>query len=191
MKTFLEILTEAINPKIICIYAGRFQPFHPGHKESYDNLVQEFGKDDVYIGTSDKVELPKSPMNFKEKKKIITTMFKDIPKDHIVQVKNPYNPVEVLEKFPEDTVFVTAVGKKDADRLGKGKYFDFYKRGSATLGYKEGGYIFIIPKNTRVNLSGTQVRETFSKATDKDEAFKSIYGKLDNGLAKLLGDKIQ
>lgn len=190
MKTFLEILTEALNPKIVCVYAGRFQPFHPGHKESYDNLVKEFGKDNVYIGTSNKVELPKSPMNFKEKKKIITTMFKDIPTDHIVQVKNPYDPKEVLEKFPEDTVFVTAVGKKDADRLGKGKYFDFYKAGAST-GYKDGGYIFIIPKNVTVNLSGTQVRETFSKADDKESAFKSIYGNLNKGLAKLLGDKIQ
>jgi len=176
--------------KTICVYAGRFQPFHPGHKESYDNLVKKFGKDSVYIGTSDKVELPKSPLNFKEKKRLITTMFKDIPKDHIVQIKNPYAPKEIMEKFPDDTVYVGAVGKKDADRLGKGKYFDMYKDG-ATGGFKDKGFIFIIPKNVGVALSGTQVRETFSKAEDKEEAFKKIYGKINKPLAKLLGSKIQ
>jgi len=190
MKTFKQHLAEA-ERKVICVYSGRFQPFHPGHKESYDNLVKEFGKDNVFIGTSDKVELPKSPLKFVEKKKVITTMFKDIPKDKIVQIKNPYNPKEILSQFPEDTVFVTAVGKKDGDRLGKGKYFDFYKKGSLDKNFKEGGYIFVIPRNVKVNLSGTQVRETFSKSDDKAAAFKQIYGSLDKKLAKLLGDKIK
>ena len=40
----------------------------------------------------------------------------------VVQVKNPYNPQEILSKFPEDTTYIAVVGEKDSQRL-KGKYF--------------------------------------------------------------------
>ena len=47
--------------KTIVIYSGRFQPFHKGHYNTYQNLTKKFGKDNVYIGTSNKIEKPKSP----------------------------------------------------------------------------------------------------------------------------------
>ena len=56
----------------------------------------------MYVGTSDKVQLPKSPFNFKEKVKITNSMF-GIPKNKIFKVKNPYKPVEILKKFDEKT----------------------------------------------------------------------------------------
>lgn len=40
----------------VVIYGGRFQPPHPGHKGVYDFLVNKFGKDRVYIATSDKTD---------------------------------------------------------------------------------------------------------------------------------------
>jgi hypothetical protein len=53
----------------------------------------------------------------------MTTMF-DIPKNKVVMVKNPYAPTEILEKFPPETSYVTAVSEKDAERLQRNdKYF--------------------------------------------------------------------
>ena len=42
------ILTEGIEKKVV-VYAGRFQPFHKGHYLTYDHLVKQFGKDNVYM----------------------------------------------------------------------------------------------------------------------------------------------
>ena len=64
-----SILSEAdsVN-KVIVVYSGRFQPFHKGHYATYDHLVKKFGKDNVYVGTSNKTDNQKSPFDFKEKK---------------------------------------------------------------------------------------------------------------------------
>jgi len=45
----------------VVVYSGRFQPFHKGHYATYDHLVKKFGKDSVYIGTSDVTDNKKSP----------------------------------------------------------------------------------------------------------------------------------
>ena len=36
----------------VVLYPGRFQPFHYGHKSSYDHLVDQFGSDKVFIITA-------------------------------------------------------------------------------------------------------------------------------------------
>ena len=113
-KFLVESIMEDKNPikKTVVIYVGRFQPMHKGHAGTYQHLVKKFGKDNVYVGTSDKVQLPKSPFNFKEKVKIMTTMF-GIPKSKIHKVRDPYKPTEILKKFDEETTaFVTVVGEK-------------------------------------------------------------------------------
>ena len=56
----------------VVIYPGRFHPFHKGHKSVYDTLVKRFGKDRVYIATSNKVDPPKSPFTFDEKRAMMT-----------------------------------------------------------------------------------------------------------------------
>ena len=111
----------------IAIYAGRFQPFHKGHDSAYKQLVTKFGEENVYVATSEPKETStRNPFKFGEKKQLMTAMF-DIPSERVVQVKNPYKPVEVLSKFdPKKTAFITAVGEKDGDRLSHGKYFKKY-----------------------------------------------------------------
>jgi len=95
---------------VVVVYPGRFQPFHKGHHHSYSQLVREFGKKNVFIATSNKTETGRSPLGFKEKKVIMTTMF-SIPSSQIVQVKNPYAPSEILNKYDSDsTILVVAVG---------------------------------------------------------------------------------
>jgi len=177
----------------VVVYSGRFQPFHNNHYKTYKDLVNKFG-DNVYIATSNKTVPNKSPFNFKEKHKIITTMFKDIPKDKVVQIKNPYNPQEILSKFDDDTVYIAAVGEKDSKRLG-GKYFEKYEDGREFKGYKEQGYTYINPLNTlKYNgeiISGTSSRENLgSNEETATKFFNTIYPKFNKDIFNLIRSKI-
>ena len=180
----------------VAVYAGRFHPFHIGHYETYQNAVREFGKNNVYIATSNKVDPPKSPFNFKEKYKIITTMF-PVPKDNVVQIKNPYKPEEVFKKFSKDTAYIAIVGKKDAQRLLHGKYFEMYNSNMELEGYEEKGYVWIAPENRVTHegqqVSGTMVRKIFSEAAeeDKKDLFLSLYPKWDKNIFELITSKIK
>jgi nicotinic acid mononucleotide adenylyltransferase len=42
-----EIANEIISPRVVVIYAGRFQPFHINHYEAYKYLVNKFDADNV------------------------------------------------------------------------------------------------------------------------------------------------
>lgn len=187
-----QILLEDENPikKTVVIYVGRFQPFHKGHYGTYQHLVKKFGKDNVYVGTSDKVQLPKSPFNFKEKVKIMTTMF-GIPKSKIHRVKNPYKPTEILKKFDEETTaFVTVVGEKDKNRLG-GKYFQPYK-GDPSEGYRDRGYVYAAPMSGN-SVSGTEVRNGLSVGSDEQKKNffnKRAYGKFNKTIFNLITSKL-
>ena len=191
-KFLVESIMEDENPikKTVVIYVGRFQPMHKGHYGTYQHLIKKFGKNNVYIGTSDKVEKPKSPFNFKEKVKIMTTMF-GIPKSKIYKVKNPYKPTEILKKFDEDTTaFVTVVGEKDKNRLG-GKYFQPYK-GEPSVGYRDGGYVYAAPQSGG-GISGTETRNGLSVGSDeqKQNFFKKrAYGKFNATIFKMITDKL-
>jgi hypothetical protein len=181
--------------RTVAIFTGRFQPFHAGHYSIYEALVKRFGKDNVYIASSNVTDAIKSPFAFNEKKEIMTRMF-DIPEEMIVQVKNPYAPVEILEKLPPDTAYVTAVSQKDADRLGKGKYFKNLDDvpEDERKAFKDQGYFIVAPEMQLTvngqNISGTQLRAVMGdpSITDraKEEIFTKVYGKFD----KKIFDKI-
>ena len=187
-----QILLEDDNPikKTVVIYVGRFQPFHKGHHGTYQHLVKKFGKDNVFIGTSNKTDKLKSPFKFNEKVKIMTTMF-GIPKSKIHQVKNPYKPTEILKKFNEDTTaFITVVGEKDKARLG-GKYFQPYK-GEPTEGYRDRGYVYSAPMAGN-SVSGTEVRNGLSNGSDeqkKDFFTDRAYNKFNKTIFNLITSKL-
>jgi hypothetical protein len=177
------------NQNEIAIFSGRFQPFHTGHYSIYKALVDKFGKDNVYISSSNIIDPIKSPFPFKDKKAIMNKMF-DIPLNKIVKVKNPYSPVEILNKFPEDTKYITAVSQKDANRLEQGgNYFKNYDKVSYNKkkGYEDEGYYIIAPemqlKVNRKNISGTQLRATFGNdlltTKEKKDIFNQVYPKFD------------
>ena len=187
-----SILGEAdgVDNKVV-VYSGRFQPFHKGHYATYSHLVKKFGKDNVYVGTSNKTDNNKSPFNFKEKVMVMTTMF-GIPSNKIVEVKNPYVPTEVLKKFDKDTTaFITVVGKKDASRLG-GKFFTPYKDNLDFEGYEDMGYVYIAPEQSNA-ISGTDVRMGLRRGSDEDKKqffTKRAYPKYNDKIFKLISDKL-
>ena len=85
-----QITEENSNIKvIIAIYPGRFQPMGKHHAKTYQWLTGQFDK--AYVATSGKVDLPKSPFSFAEKKKIINSH----GISNVVKVKNPYKAEEI------------------------------------------------------------------------------------------------
>ena len=184
------ILTEDIEKKVV-VYAGRFQPFHKGHYLTYSHLVKQFGKDNVYIGTSNKTDNIKSPFKFKEKKMIMMKMF-GVPSSKIVQIKNPYAPKEIIGKFDKNkTAFITVVGEKDRYRL-KGKYFEPYHPDRVEKGYEEKGYVYVAPAQGG-GISGTEVRKSLSSGDDeiRKAGFKKAYnGKFNPKIYKFITDRL-
>jgi hypothetical protein len=180
------ILGEAAQmDKVVVVYSGRFQPFHKGHYATYDHLVKKFGKDNVYIGTSDVTDNKKSPFGFKEKKAIMMKMF-GIQSNKIFNVRNPYAPQEILNKFDSDTTgFITVVGEKDSSRLG-GKYFTPYK-GKVEAGYLDRGYVYAAPAQPNA-ISGTDVRYWLSAGSEEERKknFTKAYPKFDDQIFKLI-----
>ena len=181
--------TPSGQKRTVAIFTGRFQPFHAGHYSIYQEMVKRFGKENVFIATSDKTEAGTSPFGFSDKEQIMTTMF-GIPEEMIVQVKRPYTPVEVLQTLPPETTYVTAVSQKDAERFRRGSYMEPYDDKSADKGYADKGYYIVTPE-LKVdvdgkNISGTQLRSIFGNPniTDevKQEIFTKVYGKFDKGI---------
>lgn len=183
--------------KTIAIYPGRFQPFHRGHMSAYNKLVEKFGKENVYIATADPRETSeRNPFTFAEKKAIINSMFK-IPSENIVKVKSPYKPTEILQKFdPNETIFVTAVGEKDGDRLRQGRYFRAYGDEDDDIPYSKGGYFVTIP-NFKVEgdiMSSTKIREKLGSpavsTAEKVDFFKDVYGQYHRKLFDMMTSNI-
>ena len=189
-------LLEALNKqRVVVIYPGRLQPMGAHHYAAYKHLVAKFGAANVYVATSNVIG-PKSPFSFAEKKKIINVA--GVPSSKIVKVKDPYKAVEIVSKLPKDTAVVFAVGAKDGDRLVSGKYFDKYKAGKKMDGYKEHGYIYIIPhislKVKGREMSGTSIRAALGnkglKTPEKRKLFKQIFGHDKKDIYKLVVDKL-
>lgn len=191
----------AKNQKFVVSYSGKFNPFHYGHMDIYEQLVKKFGKENVYITTADlnqsRVGNPEYDNNhfltFDEKKLIMTKMFK-IPASKIVKVANNYAPKELTGMFSSDTAYISIVGAKDAERLGKGKYFEEYSDGIELQGYFDKGYYYIQENRPGVNMSATEVRNFFRDPNNdlkaKEHFFKKIYGRFDAGIFNMINAKL-
>ena len=183
--------------KLIAVYPGRFQPFGPHHKASYEFLKSRY--DEVYIVTSGKTGGARHPMNFAQKKKHMIKM--GIPSKAIVQEKQPYIPKKLLSKFDGDTTAVVfAVGEKDEGRLTSGKYFKPYRKNYNRLqGFDNHGYTLQIPHTSikvgGMEISGTTMRKLLgSEKFDlkaKEKFFKKLFGYFDQKTFDLFTNSFQ
>lgn len=204
--TKLQSLSDFLNENkklsnIVVSYSGKFQPFHIGHYDIYEQIVKKFGKNNVYITTADlnPKYMGKSDydhnhvFSFEEKQQIISQMF-NIPVNHIVKVANTYAPKELTGMFPKETAYISIVGAKDAERLKKGKYFEEYSEDKPLLGYFDKGYYYIQENRPSVKLSATEVRNFFRNPKNDDKAkrifFKKIYGKFNEEIYNMLNSKL-
>ena len=112
-------LSEVIGAqRIVAIYGGRFQPAGSHHIKTYQYLVNKFGRNNVFIATSD-VTGDKSPFTFAEKKKILTAY--GVPSSKIVKTKSPYRADEIkkklsivditIDRIPMQKIFFNIYGK--------------------------------------------------------------------------------
>jgi cytidyltransferase-like protein len=196
--------------KTIAVYPGRFQPFHKGHAQVYKWLKSKFGN--ATIATSNKVEAPKSPFNFKEKKKMMELA--GVASSDIHEVRNPYIASEILKGYDgSKTVVVFAVSQKDMDedprfsfkptKSGKPSYLQPYpKDGKGVQPFgdpdKPRAYVVVTPTFDFEVLgeparSATEVRKQFASANRETQIkiIKDLFGKYDKGIHKVMDEKIK
>ena len=192
---------------IVAVYAGRFHPFHKGHRAVYDSLVSKFGADRVFVATSGKQNDTDSPFSFKEKAAMM--MLTGIPAKAISQEVSPYKPDNVLKKFPTDTAVVFAVGQKDMDenpRFTPGlkkdgtptNYQPLDNKKVADLeGYEKHGYLIVAPtvKFTVLNqpaTSASELRKRYAELGDEQrgEFIKDLFGKYDEVIQKVMDRRL-
>ena len=188
--------------KVIAIYPGRFQPFGRHHADAFKWLASKFGEENTFIATTNKVDPPKSPLDFEEKEKIIS---KYGIGNKVVNVKNPYQSVEITQNFdPKTTAVVFMVGDKDMKedprfsmkpkRDGSPSYFQKYDPKQKMEGYDKKGYLIIAP-HVSYNIdgigemSGTNIRKALSDPKSTKEQFKDIFGWYDPSIEKMLKKK--
>ena len=188
MKSFKQFLLEN-QTKYVAIYGGRFQPMHKGHHSVYRKACDMFGKDNVYISTSNKINLDDkkgkiSPFNFEDKKRIMTDLY-GIDEDKIVQTKSPiFAPAEIVSEKPDHAV-IMIVGDKDVDRYHAADYSEF-------VGFDHlapNGHYFYNAGNQEGGLSSTDIRSHLS--TGYKEAFSKVFGKYDEDLHNMVQDRLQ
>ena len=202
---FISELFESRASKLLVTYPGRFQPFHLGHKEVYDNLVAKFGRDAVYIVTSNKTNATDSPFNFSDKVQLMTAA--GIPADRILEVSNTYQIPPQFKTQEDHLIFVTAVGAPDANRLkpdslkkdGTSSYFKSWKGIKDAESADQQGYVIVMPEEHKAITIGRQTFDV-SHGTDNRNLWKAIsknakkrteylmqmYGRADPNIAKIL-----
>ena len=206
MEVFEQWLAEDSKKikKVIGIYGGRYQPFGPHHKKTFEWLKKQV--DVAYITTSNIKKPPKHPMNYKEKLRHITKM--GISSGEVVNERVPLVANKVLKKYDSDTTAVIYIfGEKDAGRLSGGKkksgglaYFQDYKKNKNNLkGYEEHGYFLTAPhvsvKVGGKEVSGTVMRELLGSPKYSDEErrklFKDAFGYFDEGVYLMMHNKFK
>jgi len=215
---FDKLVNEILMPQknnLIVIFPGRFQPFHTGHKKFYELAKKQFPAADFFIATSDIPEKDAAkdperyPFNFNEKKEIM--MSAGIPENEIVQVKQPYKPIEILKNYdPNVAKVIYIVGEKDMKddprfafgmtKKGKPTYFQPFKNLNELQPFKEdGGHGYIFSPGTiqfSVNgkniTSASELRNLYKSSDEntRKEIIKQILGKFDPKIYSLFNSKL-
>lgn len=195
--------------KLFVIYPGRFHPFHKGHKSVYDYLNTKYGGSEVFITTTDKVELPKSPFNFQEKVKMMTLT--GIPLDRIIQVTSNYNLINLVGRIPIDIKkdsIIFAVSEKDmmedprfskfVKKDGSPAYLQPLPKKITNLEPAEKhGYIDTVPTTDFVVLgkparSASELRSQYTKLTPKEKKLfiGDLFGKYSEEVKQIMDTKL-
>ena len=192
-----DIITLEVTKDLIVFYGGRFQPMHNGHYQVYQDLVQKFGSNNVFISTmvGKLAEPERDPFTFDEKAMLMTKMF-GIPSDHIINT-HPYN-VDMTKagRDPKKTALVLVYGEKDANRLKMGflKWWkDTVAKGEPMLTADEAGYVYTVPIKDE-GRSASDFREVIrSDAPDekKKQKFTEFFGKFDQEVYDFVYNKLR
>lgn len=216
--SFENYLNGQIDPELLVIYPGRFQPAHKNHAKVYNFLITKFPYASVFISTSNKVSLPRSPFSFDEKKRMLISA--GVPEDKIIQTSNPYQAVEITKKFnPANYKLIFAVGGKDMDPAAPRFNFLPTKKGDAYFkplsnikditpqliselySFNKHGYVATTPTyNFKLNITGvsipikgaSEIRDIYKSASDlgKKEIISQLYGEFSEDIYHLFNNKL-
>jgi hypothetical protein len=204
-------ITELAEPRLLVIYPGRFQPFHKGHHAVYEYLTGKFGRNNVYIATSNKTDNLKSPFTFAEKAYFM--QLTGVPADRVVQATNPYQIANILSggqitvTDPNNTVVIFAVSEKDmaedprfsfqAKKDGSTPYFQPLKDIKQTESMDKHGYIMTVPTFdfdvAGVPMrSGTELRKMYADSNQlkRQQIIQSLFGKYTRDAEQIMNNKI-
>ena len=189
-------LTELAEPQIVVIYPGRFQPFHKGHAMVFSKLIGKFGRNNVFVVTSDKKNEKNDdsvderyPFTFSEKSYFM--QLAGVPEDRIVQASNPFQTKSVMASgkiqivSPENTIIIFVVSEKDMiddPTTGQKPYFSFKHKKDGSESYYQPipnniaetedmtkhGYIMTVPV-----FEFTVLDEPFTSSTEVRNLYKN------------------
>jgi hypothetical protein len=198
-----------LGKKIFVIYPGRFHPWHKGHKGVYNYLSSKYGGNDVYITTTDVVELPKSPFSFDEKIKMMTLT--GVPINKIIKVKNNYNLQSLVGQIPIDInrdSIIFAVSEKD---MAEDPRFSKFTKKDGSPAYLQPipknltkiqpainhGYIDTVPTTDFTVLgkparSASELRSQYAKLNPQQRKsfIADLFGKYDDGVYNIMNNKL-
>lgn len=204
-------ITELAEPQLLVIYPGRFQPFHKGHYAVYEHLTSKFGRNNVYIATSNKTDTAKSPFTFAEKAYFM--QLTGVPADRVVQAAQPYQIENILSTGqitvadPANTVVIFAVSAKDmaedprfsfaTKKDGTTPYFQPLKDIKQTESMDKHGYIMTVPTFDFTVAgapmrSGTELRNLYSAADEKGRQgiITDLFGRYSRDAEQIMNNKI-
>lgn len=204
---FLTELFEAKTKDIVLVYPGRFQPFHKGHKEVYNYLCNKYGTDKVFICTSSKVEIPRSPFNFQEKLEMMKLT--GVDPTRVMQSSQPYRAQEIITNYdPTNTILLFAVSAKDMaedprfkfgpKKDGSPSYFQALPKNlNQAETFDKHAYIITVP-TFEFNVLGkpmqssTEIRSQFATADDntKKLIIKDLFGSYNDTVYNIMSSKI-
>ncbi len=198
-----------LGKKTFVIFAGRFHPFHKGHKGVYNYLSTKYGGNDVYITTTDKVELPKSLFTFDEKAKMM--MLTGVPANKIIKVVQNYNVQNLMGKIPIDInrdSIIFAVSEKD---MAEDPRFSRFTKKDGSPAYLQPipknldklqpaithGYIDTVPTTDFTVLgkparSASELRSQYAKLNPQQRKsfITDLFGKYDDGVYNIMNNKL-
>ena len=201
-----DMVVEANHTRLVVLFPGRFQPFHRGHAQVFAKLQAKFGRDNVYISTSNSTKDSKTVWNFSDRIKFMHVA--GITADRIIEQSQP---LSLPPQFaPGNTIFILARGEADAEELNVGNakkdgnpgYFQWFKNIDDCETATEHGYVFPVSEQqdacsingqTYPLNRGTMVRKAWNlvrkNPTERTRLLSHLFGRVDSELGHLM-DKI-
>ena len=158
----------------IVIMPGGFHPFHAGHASLYQSALKAFPDADVYVAATNDTKTRPFPFAIKEKLAKVA----GVAPGHFIQVKSPFQPREITDKFnPEQDVVIFVRSEKDRNESpkpggtkkdGSPAYFQPYT-GKDVQPFGKHAYMAYLPTvefGPGIS-SATEIRNAWPKLNDK------------------------
>jgi len=185
--------------KQVVIMPGGFHPFHAGHAALYQSAREAFPSADVYVAATNDTSTRPFPFAIKEK----LAKLAGVEPGHFVQVKSPFQALEITQKFnPEDTQLIFVRSEKDADKPprpggvkknGEPSYLQPYNKNS-TAPMSQHGYMAYLPtvEFGPGMTSATEIRNAWPQLNEKRKTalVMSLYPKTQSN-PKLAANVVQ